>query len=131
MLERLNMLEGNIEELNEFKSNYSIDQIKDSKPLEWALRYGYLESIQIIIDISCHLVGKYNLGNPTTYNQCIELLKKFNYIDSQLEENLVGMVGLRNLLAHEYTSIKIEKLYALLDRLSDMIKYVESVKSFL
>ena len=32
---------------------------------------------------------------------------------------LSGMIGLRNILVHEYTSIQIERLHGLLDRLDD------------
>jgi len=128
MLERITKLEENVAELVLFKKNHSLEELKKNKTAGWALRYGLLESIQIIIDISCHLVSKYNLGNPETYSECIELLKKFNYIDENLEEKLIGMVGLRNLLAHEYTAIKIEKLYLLLDKLDDINMFITRIK---
>ena len=63
------------------------------------------ESIQILIDISYHLVVKYNLGDPKSYSECIELLKKFEYISEKLAEKLIKMVRLRNLLAHEYIKL--------------------------
>jgi uncharacterized protein YutE (UPF0331/DUF86 family) len=99
--------------------------------VEWALRYGFLESIQIIIDISCHLVSKYNLGNPENYSDCIEFLRKFNYIDENIENKLIGMIGLRNLLAHEYAAIKIERLYDLLDHLDDITSFVQKITDHL
>ena len=95
------------------------------------MRYGFLESIQIVIDISCHLVSKYNLGNPESYSECIELLRKFKHIDEELEEKLIGMTGLRNILAHEYVTVKNEKLYQLLDQLEDIRLFVSKVKSLL
>lgn len=48
--------------------------IKRDKTKEWALRYGLLESIQIVIDLSCHLVVHQNLGNAETYSDCIRLV---------------------------------------------------------
>jgi uncharacterized protein YutE (UPF0331/DUF86 family) len=88
-----------------------------------------LESIQIVIDISCHLASEYNLGNPSSYGECIELLGKNNYIGRELEHKLIGMAGLRNLLAHEYTAVKVEKLYDLLDHLDDIKEFIETVKN--
>ncbi|MCK4763678.1 MAG: DUF86 domain-containing protein [Candidatus Aminicenantes bacterium] len=130
MLDRLKLLEENLTELALFKEKHKIEEIKKGKSTGWALKYGFLESIQIIIDISCHLVSKYNLGNPGTYRECIELLQKFNYINEELETKLIGMVGLRNLLSHEYKAIKIEKLYELLDHLKDIDEFIRQIKDY-
>lgn len=116
MQERLEVLEKNIAVLHSFRNKYSLQEVEKTKNLEWTLRYGLLVSIQVVIDISCHLVSDYNVGAPETYGECIELLKGNGYIDTSLAEKLCGMVGLRNLLIHEYAHIKIEKLYELLNK---------------
>ena len=67
MLERLNQLEINIIELEKFKSSYTVENLKSDLQIQWSLRYGLLESIQIIIDLACHLVAENNLGNPKSY----------------------------------------------------------------
>lgn len=131
MLDRLKLLEDNVAELANFKKKHTLEQLKTERTTGWALRYGFLESIQIIIDISCHIVSKHNLGNPETYAECIELLKKFNHIDDTLELKLIGMVGLRNILAHEYADVNIEKLYGLLDQLGDIGEYILRIKPLL
>jgi uncharacterized protein YutE (UPF0331/DUF86 family) len=128
MHDRLKILEENLSELALFKKNHTLEEIKNTKTTGWALRYGFLESIQIVIDIACHLVSEYNLGNPETYSECIELLRKYDYIDENLEEKLVGMTGLRNILAHEYVNVKIEKLYGFLDHLDDMRDFIQQIK---
>ena len=98
---------------------------------EWALRYGIFESIQIIIDIACHITNKYNLGVAKTYTQCIENLTKYHYIEKNLEKNLISAIGLRNLLIHEYTKIDIEKLYSFLNLTSDFSKFIKNIKEYL
>ncbi len=57
--------------------------------------------------MSCHLVAQYNLGNPKTYIECVELLNEFDYIDKRVTGNIISMIGLRNLLIHEYSNIGI------------------------
>ena len=84
-----------------------------------------------MIDISCHLVSKYNLGNPKTYAECIELLLKFGYIDNKLADVLTDMVGLRNILVHEYVAIDLAKLYMLLDHIYDFAKFAETIRKYL
>lgn len=130
MLERFKLFEGNIGELLEFKKRFSLEDVRSDKARQWALRYGFLETIQIVIDISCHLVGKYNLGNPATYSECIELLEKYKYIDKDLADRLLGMVGLRNILVHEYIIIDIDKLYGLLERVKDFKEFAEKMREY-
>ncbi len=131
MRDRIKSLEENVAELALFKKKYTLEELKKTKVTGWALRYGFLESIQMVIDISCHLVSEYNLGNPETYSECIELLRKFNHIDESLEAKLIGMTGLRNILAHEYTHVKVEKLYELLDQLDDIRDFIRRIKGLI
>ena len=131
MLERLKLLEENISELVALKNKFALKDIQDDKTMEWALRYGLLETIQTVIDISCHLVSKYNLGNPASYSECIELLEKHSYIDNELKTRLIGMVGLRNLLIHEYVIIEVDKLYALLNDLGDFSMFAKKINKLL
>jgi len=128
MLERLNQLEQNVEELKKFKKEISLDALKNDLQKQWSLRYGLFESIQIVIDLSCHLTAKYNLGNPKTYNECIELLLKEKYLSKSLAEVMMKMVGLRNILVHEYVLIDLQKLYALLNNLQDFALFANEVK---
>lgn len=128
MLDRLKLLEENINGLIEFKKRHTLGDIRSDKSKEWALRYGLLESMQIVVDISCHLTTKYNLGNPSTYAECIEFLRKYKYLDEELSDKLVGMVGLRNILVHEYITVDINKLYGLLDNIKDFKEFADKIK---
>ena len=129
MLERLRALEENIAELRKFKKRFSLKEIQNDKTIQWSLRYGLLESIQILIDVSCHLVSKYNLGNPSTYSECVELLKTYGYIDDDRNTRLLGMIGLRNLLIHEYMAIDVNKLYDLLNHVDDFIEFSRKIST--
>ena len=131
MLERLNQLEMNIHELRIFYERTSLSEIKDSIQKQWILRYGLFESIQIVIDISCHLVSKYNLGNPKTYTECVDFLHKFEYLDKELAGKLGSMAGLRNILVHEYVTIDVERLYDLLGNIGDFADFAKAIKDYL
>lgn len=130
MLERLYQLENNVVELEKFKQKYKFEQIKNDIHLQWTLRYGLFESIQIVIDIACHITSKFNLGNPKTYTECIEFLQKENYLTNELTIKLIGMIGLRNILIHEYVTIDLKKLYALLDFIEDFKNFAKNVKDY-
>jgi uncharacterized protein YutE (UPF0331/DUF86 family) len=127
-LEKLQQLENNVEELESFKQRYTFEDVQKDTTIQWALRYGFLESIQIVIDIACHLAAKYNLGNAQTYAECIDLLAKFDYIDSTLAKKLKAMAGLRNILVHEYVKVDNEQLYSMLENLGDFRDFAEGVR---
>ncbi len=131
MLQRVENLEENIANLKHLRKTIALDDIKGNKLDEWALRYGLFESIQIIIDIACHLSSRYNLGTSKTYTECIENLKKQNYIDSDLSKKLISAIGLRNLLIHEYVKIEVERLYEFLKLTDDFSYFIKEIKAYL
>lgn len=69
--DKLNSLEENLKILKSIKDNYSLDDMIADKVDEWGLRYGLFESIQIIIDLACHIAADKNLGTPKNYSDCI------------------------------------------------------------
>lgn len=95
---------------------------------QWALRYGLLESIQIVIDISCNLVAVHNLGNAQTIGEYIDLLERFEMIDNKLAVKPRSMAGLRNLSVYEYVKIELDKLYRMQDFLGDFREFSIAVK---
>lgn len=128
LTEKFKNLEENILLLREIKNSVSLDDLHSNKRYEWEIRYGLLESIQIIIDISCKITSHYNLGNPKNYRECVELLLKHKYLQISTAKKVIAMIGLRNLLVHEYVSIDNEKLFHFLDSLDDFISFIDELK---
>ncbi len=127
-IDKLNRLEENLKTLTSIKNNYTIDDIISDKVDEWGLRYGLFESIQIIIDLACHIVAEKNLGTPKNFSECITFLVSNSYIKPGLGEKLIPMIGLRNLLIHEYGIIDVERLFEYLDLLNDINDFIYSVR---
>lgn len=125
--DKLKRLEENLRILSKIKEGYSIDDIIADKVDEWGLRYGLFESIQIVIDIACSVVAEKNLGVPKNYSECITILISNKYLDEQLGEKIIPMVGLRNLLVHEYGVIDIRKLYEYLNHIQDLKDFAYAV----
>jgi uncharacterized protein YutE (UPF0331/DUF86 family) len=129
--ERLLRLETNVRELRRFRQRYTLEEIRQEPHLEWSLRYGLLEAIQIVIDISCHIVSRYNLGVPDSYAACMDLLRRNGFIDEQTYRVLLGMVGLRNILVHEYAEVNIDYLYSILDRTDDFVRFIQQIRPYI
>jgi uncharacterized protein YutE (UPF0331/DUF86 family) len=128
MTDKLARLEENLKTLKTIKANYTLDDIIADKVDEWGLRYGLFESIQIIIDLACHIAAEKNLGTPKNYSECVSLLITNNYIIESLGKKLIRMIGLRNLIIHEYGIIEVQKLYQYLDHLNDMSDFIYAVR---
>jgi len=127
LIEKIKRLEENLRTLELIKAGYSLDQFESDKIDEWGLRYGFLESIQIIIDISCGIAAEKNIGTPRNYVECIALLISGGYLEKATGEKIKKMIGLRNLLVHEYGIIEIKKLYNYLDNLEDIRNFINQI----
>lgn len=127
LIDKLKRLEVNLNSLTKMREEYSLDKFLSNKFDEWALRYGLFESCQLIIDISCKFVADRNLGYPKSYAECVKLLAVNNYIDIELGKRLTGMIGLRNLLVHEYSTIELEKLFQVLNNLGDIQNFLRAI----
>jgi len=128
IIDKLKRLEENLKILNKIKNAYKPDDFLKDKVDEWGLRYGIFETIQIIIDIASSIVAERNLGTPQNYSEAITLLVSNNYIENELGKKLIRMIGLRNLLVHEYGIIDIKKLYEYLNSLNDIRDFVNTIK---
>lgn len=126
MLDRLAQLEANVTELERLRGHSSA-VLRD----RWALRYGLIESIQIVIDVSCEVAARRALGAPSTYRRCIELLAEAGFLSPELGSRLGSMVGLRNLLVHEYDEIDDSRLQSALDHLDDFRAFAGSISGVL
>ncbi|MHB1687450.1 MAG: type VII toxin-antitoxin system HepT family RNase toxin [Ignavibacteriaceae bacterium] len=129
MTDKLKKLEENLFTLEIIKDSYTVDDIICDKVDEWGLRYGLFESIQIIIDISCHIVAEKNLGSPKSYSDCISFLVSNKYLDEKLGGKIINMIGLRNLLIHEYGIINVNRLFEYLNHLADIKDFVNAIKN--
>jgi len=127
--DRLQKLEANLTELGKFRSEWTSDQIAGDTSKQWAIRYGIFESIQIVIDCACHIVSERNLGNPNTYLDCLKLIHKFHYINNELLQSLKPIVGLRNILIHEYIDIELDQLISDLTDLSPFHQFIFQIQN--
>ncbi|BAL81654.1 type VII toxin-antitoxin system HepT family RNase toxin [Caldisericum exile] len=71
---------------------------------------------------------RFNLGNPKNYRECIEILRDKNYIKNSTANELIKIVGLRNLLVHEYAEINVEHLFSLLSELKTFTSFISEIK---
>lgn len=129
--ERLKHLDFNIAELRKMASVYDEAHYNSDTQKQWALRYGLFESIQIVIDIACHITSEHNLGNAKTYRECIDALQSSHVVDNELANKLKSMIGFRNILIHEYVRIDQSKLPEFFNHLDDFQAFSKAIEKFI
>lgn len=67
--------------------------------------------IQSMIDVGTHIIAGLLLKKPEDYHQVFEVLAKEGIISKEFLPRAYAMVGLRNLLSHEYLTIDHGRLY--------------------
>jgi uncharacterized protein YutE (UPF0331/DUF86 family) len=88
--------------------------------------YGSVErflhlAIEAVIDVGNHIVAELNLGTINWYSDIPALLANRGFIDADLEQRWMRMIGFRNALVHDYADIDRRIVYeALQHRLGDL-----------
>ena len=78
--------------------------------------------------MACHIAAEKNLGVPKNYSDCISLLVSNKYLKHDLGKKIISMIGLRNLLIHEYGIIETEKLWEYLNYLADIEDFIYAIQ---
>ena len=93
----------------------------------------YLQSsVQIIIDISHLIIIDLGLKRPEDNYEAISLLFENKVVSEDLAEKITRMIGLRNILVHEYGKIDRKEIYKILkEQLPDLEEFKKQVVEFL
>lgn len=67
---------------------------------------------QCCVDLAMELVAKRGLGTPETYRDAFVRLAQDGLLSPEHANALQAWAGLRNVLAHLYTSIDLDRLYS-------------------
>ena len=71
---------------------------------------------QASIDLAMHVVRVRALGLPRESRSAFELLKSAQLMDAELADKMMKMVGFRNLAIHNYQSINLEIVHAIINQ---------------
>ncbi len=82
------------------------------------------------IDLAMYLVSKNKLGLPQKSREAFELLADHQIIETQLKDNLVAMVGSRNIAVHNYQDVNLKIIERIIERhLKDLLEFKTEIVS--
>jgi len=85
-------------------------------------------AIQSAIDLATHVVASEGLGVPDTIRGNFVLLENAKIITKVLSKKMQSMVGFRNIAIHDYQSLDIEILKAILAKnLKDLEQFYTTI----
>ena len=85
-------------------------------------------ALEICIDIATHMVVGLDLPRKEKAADAFSLLSQSKVIDSELADKMIGEVGLRNILVHEYAQIDYHLAYHdLKEKLADLRSFAKEI----
>lgn len=102
--------------LEEVRENYTIEEFVKDKMLYGSVERFLHLSIEALIDIGNHVISDENLGKVDRYRDIPIILYKNEYIDENLKDIFIKIIGFRNILVHDYLDIDKETVYHILNK---------------
>ena len=84
-------------------------------------------AIESLSDMGNHIIAYHNLGVVDAYSDIPHLLYDSGYIDVELREVWISMIGFRNILVHGYLDIDREIVHQVLHEGLDDIEALKEV----
>jgi uncharacterized protein YutE (UPF0331/DUF86 family) len=110
---RLNKLDEYLSVLSKVQCNGFEEFIADPEHYGSAERFLHL-AVEAVTDIGNHIVADLELGTVNSYRDIPAILADKGYINHELEEKWVRMIGFWNTLVHEYIDIDRQIVYDVL-----------------
>lgn len=83
------------------------------------------------IDLAMHIISVKKLGIPQNSRDAFDVLNINNIINDNLSKNLKAMVGFRNIVVHDYQSINLSVVEAIINNhLDDFYNYIYCINKF-
>jgi uncharacterized protein YutE (UPF0331/DUF86 family) len=122
--QRLNQLSASLNKIERFKE-ISLEEFLEDDIIQDVVEYNLFIAINMMIDIATHIVVDNNMGSPETLGEAFNILNKEKYLNDEQTKVYRNMVGLRNILSHEYINIDKKIIYSILkNNLIDIKKFV-------
>ena len=111
---------------------YSREEIENDLNIKGALeRYLYLAA-QATIDLAEAVIAYKKFRKPTTHGESFHILNEEEIISQDLAEKMIGMVGFRNIVAHDYEKINYDLVYKVVhENLQDLMDFTNTISKIL
>lgn len=100
--------------------------VKEQRFVEHTLQI----AIEAALDIASHVVSDESLGEPETNHALFDLLTKNGWVPREMLATLHSMVGLRNVVVHEYDDVDLAILRDVVtNHLDELLAFVAAIRA--
>ncbi len=103
------------------------------EPQIWASTERFLQmALEVVNDMGSHVIADENAGTVDQYRDIPEIFFEKDWIDAEMKEKWIKMIGFRNILVHGYANVDRSEVYSiLLNNLADLKKLQKVFAQFL
>lgn len=84
-------------------------------------------ALETLLDMGNHVIAELRLGTVDSYRDIPSLLAEHGYLDDQLKEKWIQMIGFRNVLVHDYVDLDRKIVHQVLQQDLDDIAALQRV----
>lgn len=123
----LDRLRDEVAELRRL-ANYQGEELLGDRDRLNAVKYLFVVTAEICIDVGNHVIASEGLRAPQTFAEVFTVLGEADYVSQELAGHLEAMARFRNLLVHQYAEIDDERVVEILHtRLDDFDRFRELI----
>lgn len=126
---KISIIKKYLNTLERYKK-YSQPEIENNPDLIGAVeRYLHLV-VQATIDLAEAVIAFRNFRKPTSMSENFDILNEENIVNNKLTEELVKMVGFRNVIVHDYDKVDYDIVFDVLhNKLKDIEKFLKIIEN--
>jgi len=112
----------------EKKRNVTLEEFLSNLDLQESILFNLQMGIQNCIDLAAHIISDEELGIAGSTSEMFYILQENDYLDPELTEKMVAVVGFRNLVVHEYGNVDLKQVYQIAHKdINDLSKFIRVV----
>lgn len=127
---KINLIRHHLERLS-LKSNISLEEFLNDEDERDIICHNLFVMLQYIIDICSHIISDEGFEEPVFLSDMASILGKEKVIRKELQQPLKDMIGLRNILAHQYGDLDFKTIYNIVkNELKDVYAFLEDIVDY-
>jgi uncharacterized protein YutE (UPF0331/DUF86 family) len=111
-----------------YKKDVSVARLRSDPDTQDIVLHNLQLAIQGCVDIGSHIIADEGWGIAGSFSEIFYILQEKKVLGPVLTDKMIAMVGFRNLLVHEYETIRFDLVYDILQtHLSDIEEFLLAI----
>jgi len=131
VIKKINSINHNLKRIIKYKS-LSLEEFLSDEDVKDIVTHNLFIMLQHIVDIGTHIIAEGNMEEPVFMSDIADILARERVLDKNLVKPLKSMIGLRNIIAHDYGDIDFKVIHQIITSsirdvhliLENIIRYV-------